>query len=322
MFLRNHFKAEGIVDIPIITKQDIDLKDLRLIGYDKTKLNDEKNIDSIVHFFLDDYKFEVIWNNPEPRIEKLSQYKGVLAPAFSTYYTMPNAMQIFNTFRSRWCAAYLQSKGLTVIPTVSWGKPESYWYCFDGIEKGSIVAISTLGVKKEKDFFLMGYNEMQRRIEPKAVICYCSPFPEMKGNIISVDYAETNNIKPHKNSCLSNSKKQPNLIYRYIKKTQGYIVPNKGLGGGGGIGKPGFPGWDPAQSPGKGYEWRGKGDPSSGKGSWYNPNTKEMLHPDLEHPEPYGPHWDYNYPGGGNGFRIYPDGSMTPKNYEGDIFYA
>lgn len=264
----------------------------------------------------------MLWNNPEPRIEKLSQYKGVLSPSFSTYYTMPSAMQIFNTFRSRWCGAYLQSKGLKVIPTVSWGKPESYWYCFDGIEKGSVVAVSTLGVKKEKDFFLMGYNEMLRRIEPKIVICYCSPFSEMKGKIISVDYAETNNMTPHKKSCMDNPKEQSALGFGYIKKSFGYIISDKGCGGGGGSGRPKFPGWDPTQSPGEGYEWRGKGDPSLGKGSWFNPKTREMLHPDLEHPEPYGPHWDYNYPDGGNGFRIYPDGSMTPKNYEGDIYYA
>ena len=107
---------------------------------------------------------------------------------------MPQALQIFNTFRSRWCGAYFQSKGLNVIPTISWGTPESYWYCFDGIEKGSIVAISTLGVKREKDFFMQGYKEMIKRIEPKAIICYSTPFEEMTGNIISINYAETNNL--------------------------------------------------------------------------------------------------------------------------------
>lgn len=121
MFLRNQFKSDGTFEMPIIKAQKITLKDVSLIGYDQIKLNDNKNKDSYVHFFLDDYKFEVIWNDPEPRLNKLRQYKGVLAPQFSTYYTMPIAMQIYNTFRSRWCGAYLQSKGLTVIPTISWG---------------------------------------------------------------------------------------------------------------------------------------------------------------------------------------------------------
>ena len=198
LFLRNQFRSDGVFEMPIIRRQDIDLKNIKLIGYDQTKPNDKVNAQSFVHFFLDDYKFEVIWNDPEPRLPKLSQYKGILSPQFSTYYTMPVSVQIHNTFRSRWCGAYLQSKGLTVIPTVYWGKPQSYWYCFDGIEKGSIVALSTLGVKKEKGFFLQGYNEMLRRIDPKAIICYSEPFPEMKGNVITIDYAQTNNLANRK----------------------------------------------------------------------------------------------------------------------------
>lgn len=35
---------------------------------------------------------------------------------------------------------------------------------------------------------MAGYNEMLRRIEPEKIICYNTPFPEMQGNIISVDY--------------------------------------------------------------------------------------------------------------------------------------
>jgi len=50
---------------------------------------------------------------------------------------------------------------------------------------------------------------------------------------------------------------------------------------------------DPAESPGEGWEWRGTGLPGSSKGSWYNPSTDQSLHPDLEHPGPIGPHYDY-----------------------------
>lgn len=112
LFLRNQFHGEGIFELPVIRRQEIDLKDVKLIGYDKTKPDDKANAKSFVHFFLDDYKFGVLWNDLEPRLQKLSQYKGILSPQFSTYYTMSAAMQIYNTFRSRWCGAYLQSKGL------------------------------------------------------------------------------------------------------------------------------------------------------------------------------------------------------------------
>ena len=40
----------------------------------------------------------------------------------------------------------------------------------------------------QKDFFMKGYEEMLRRIEPSKIICYSEPFPEMQGDIIYVDY--------------------------------------------------------------------------------------------------------------------------------------
>jgi RHS repeat-associated protein len=74
-----------------------------------------------------------------------------------------------------------------------------------------------------------------------------------------------------------------------------------------------FPGTNPAKAP-KGFEWRGKpgSTPGSKEGNWYNPKTGESLRPDLNHPGPIGPHWDYRDPSG-NWFRIFPDGSQVPK---------
>lgn len=88
----------------------------------------------------------------------------------------------------------MQEQGIKVIPTVRWGDLASFNFCFDGIEKGSIVAVSTVGVKKQKSLFMLGYNEMLSRIKPSKIICYGKPFDEMKGDVIEVDYAKTNNL--------------------------------------------------------------------------------------------------------------------------------
>jgi hypothetical protein len=50
--------------------------------------------------------------------------------------------------------------------------------------------------------------------------------------------------------------------------------------------------------PGEGWEWRGSGSPESGKGNYWNPGTGQSLHPDLNHPEPKGPHWGLQNPDG------------------------
>ena len=100
MFLRNHFNGDGTFEMPKIKKEEVDLENIELTGYDK--LSSSKD-NQIVHFFLDDYKFEVMWNDPLPRIEKLKSHKAVLSPNFSIYSEMPVPMKIYNTFRSRWC---------------------------------------------------------------------------------------------------------------------------------------------------------------------------------------------------------------------------
>jgi RHS repeat-associated protein len=58
--------------------------------------------------------------------------------------------------------------------------------------------------------------------------------------------------------------------------------------------KPGsWPGDDPTVPPGDDFEWRGKRPIGSDKGAWYNPLTKDSLHPDLNHPAGIDPHWDW-----------------------------
>ena len=195
--LRNQFLGTGYWRIPVIPKArftDDEFQDLRLIGYDRTKPDDERHLERMVHFFLYDYKFERVWKRPDQDVEKLKRYRAILSPDFSMYLEMAPVMQLYNVFRNRWCGAYFASKGIRVVPTVSWGSEATFNFCFDGIPKGSTVAVSTYMVSAhgnhadQKEFFMKGYWEMLRRIEPERIICYNEPFPEMEGNIVFVDY--------------------------------------------------------------------------------------------------------------------------------------
>ncbi len=199
LFLRNQFDSmsNGGFKIPTIPKanlSDDDFINLLLLGFDKADADDDKMTERIIHFFLYDYKFEGVWKNPDKYLDKLKPYKAVLSPDFSMYREMNPVMQMYNTFRNRWCGAYFADKQFNVIPSVSWGDENTFEFCFLGIPKGSTVAVSTYMVsehgnhKDQKDFFLKGYNEMLRQIEPERIICYSTPFPEMDGNIVFVDY--------------------------------------------------------------------------------------------------------------------------------------
>ena len=99
---------------------------------------------------------------------------------------MPMPMKIWNVFRSRQIGAYYQSKGLTVIPTVSWAEKETFDFCFQGIPKGSVVSISTIGVKRDKEALKIwrdGVAEMIKRIEPQAILVYGGKIEFDYGNI-------------------------------------------------------------------------------------------------------------------------------------------
>ena len=196
LFLRNQFEGAGEFNIPIIPKADFsdaELDDLLLIGFDRA-VSDDDHFDRMVHFFLYDYKFEKLLQTPDSFVDKLKNYKAVLSPDFSMYIEINRTLQLYNTFRNRWCGAYLASKGIRVIPTVNWGNEDTFDFCFEGIPKGSIVAVSTYMVQEhnhhadQKEFFMKGYNEMLKRIAPRKIICYSEPFEEMQGNIIYVDY--------------------------------------------------------------------------------------------------------------------------------------
>ncbi len=191
-FLRDSLLESDVFDIPMIKKDDVDLENLKLIAVSDTRIKERKcNLDKAVHFFVDDYRFEKYFKNPSKYIEQLRQYPFVLSPDFSLYGEMPRWLQLNNVAKNRWCGSYWQSEGIKVIPTISWSLPDSYEFCFKGVEKGSIVAVSTIGCAKYKAIFMAGYNEMLKRLEPEAVICFGKPFKEMSGNIVEVDYIES-----------------------------------------------------------------------------------------------------------------------------------
>ena len=69
----------------------------------------------------------------------------------------------------------------------------------------------------------------------------------------------------------------------------------------------------PVGSDGKPWPWRGPDAPGGSRGGYVNPNNPDQsAHPDLNHPDPVGPHWDFTDRKSG-GWRVYPDGSVRPK---------
>lgn len=156
----------------------------KLIGFNYAKTSKEKGVG--IHFFLDDYQFERIWNDPHKYIETLREYDCILSPDFSLYMDMPMPMKIWNTYRSRMIGQFYQSYGIKVIPTISWAEEATFKFAFSGIPKGSIVAISTIGVKEDEEALKIwknGVSEMIKSIKPSKILVY--------GGKLDFDYGKT-----------------------------------------------------------------------------------------------------------------------------------
>ncbi len=183
LLLRNQYETDDINEIPKLHKDFIKKEEIFLMGCDH--MNDKKcNEDKTIHFFVYDEKLEKYYNKCDKYIKKLAKYNALLTPDFSLYPSMPLPLQKLSIFKNRWCGAFWQENGLRVFPTITWGDRRSFSFCFEGVEKHSIVAVSTFSLKKEKREFMLGYDAMLERIDPLYIICYGEPFGEMRGDVL------------------------------------------------------------------------------------------------------------------------------------------
>lgn len=138
------------------------------------------------HFFLDDYRFETAWNRPEWATRRVQLLGSTLTPDFSLWPEMPLVMQEWQVYRGRWLGALWQRAGYTVIPSISWAARKSWGFAFLGISSGSVVAVSTVGIVRRREYhpaFLAGYDAMMEAINPAAVVCYGRIISGMTGDV-------------------------------------------------------------------------------------------------------------------------------------------
>ena len=194
----NVFENQEVMQFPCNLKYGIpEMRATQTVGDQMLRFMDWKEVEDpenyIAHFYYDDYKFINAWRDPNKYLDRLSQFKAIVSPDFSLYTDFPIALQILSCYRRQWCGAYWQSLGLDVIPDVVWGTKESFDFCFEGIPKHSTVAVSTVGVKNDKDWnngldslFKDGYDEMLNRLEPTTVLFYGDMIDGLEGNIIRI----------------------------------------------------------------------------------------------------------------------------------------
>ena len=136
-----------------------------------------------IGFFENDPVFADVLINPDKYDE---EFKGriIISLDCSLYRSSPLAVQITNTYRNRALGYHFQTVGAYVIPLIRWGNSLTYTtsvlpdkVAFLGVEKHSIVAVSTYGccqTRDDKIEFSNGLKAMMETIEPEVVIVYGS----------------------------------------------------------------------------------------------------------------------------------------------------
>jgi hypothetical protein len=179
---RQNFKNELIAGAVLVGKYGLPaLKrnnsiPRELVPFNKAK-TEQDTAHKWVHFFIDDYQFERLWNFPKRYLDLLSRFEGVITPDFSMFASMPKAQQIWNSYRNRAIAYWLQNNGISIIPTVEWAEYSDLEWCLEGLPLNSSLALGTYGVQKQdldRYGLIKGIEKICKELSPESLIIYGS----------------------------------------------------------------------------------------------------------------------------------------------------
>ena len=172
-FLLEDADYEGYIELPALkTSEHLPEK---VVTFSKAMSASFNDFECWVVFYEHDRAFARLWNNPRKYLNKLKKFKGIISPDFSVYWNMPLVMQMWNVFRGRALAVWMQNNGIEIIPNVRFGDERTFSFCFDGIEKGKTVAIGTHGCikrKSDKAVFEKGIDCLIKTLTPHSLIIY------------------------------------------------------------------------------------------------------------------------------------------------------
>lgn len=183
-------RCAGSYDMPVLRREQFVPSEL--IGFNEAMRTERRKLG--VHFFVDDYQFARLWNRPMDYVGRLRSFECVLSPDYSLLLDMPEAMKIWNVFRSRLLGQHFQDEGCRVIPTVSWAEPASFRYCFEGLPTRGTVAVSSVGVMNDAAALFAwhrGMDELLTRLEPTEILFYGKGIERDYGNAQIVPFSDS-----------------------------------------------------------------------------------------------------------------------------------
>lgn len=94
---------------------------------------------TLVAFFIHDQRFENWWSDPAHYVQRILNMGGwgIVVPDYSMFIDMPEALRVYNCYRSYWIGRFAQEAGLQVVPNLVFGKDEDLDWSLAGIPEGA-----------------------------------------------------------------------------------------------------------------------------------------------------------------------------------------
>ena len=163
----------------------------KVVPFSETMKSNYNDFDCWVCFYELDYLFIRFWNDPKKYLPRLRKFKGVISCDFSLYANMPLVMQKYHIYMGRALANWLIDNNIKVMPNVRLGDERTYKFAFDGLYKGDVVAIGTIGTTKRKEERELVVNAIKKTIEvlePVDIVIYGSLPSDIKENYPEVTF--------------------------------------------------------------------------------------------------------------------------------------
>lgn len=198
----------GKYDMPYLTYDSEDVVPDYLCLYKEIK-DYHKTLKTFVTFYQFDDEFDwldglfnaIYYNIKELLDYYKKRFKGVfgfISPDYTQAGDIHFIENAYRCFKARIVSIWLIMEcDAVVIPNIAYVNKRSREYCFDGIEKGSIVAISAKGLVKEpkqRKILLETVKETVDMVEPKAIVV-CSATADDSKVLEYFKYATDKGIK-------------------------------------------------------------------------------------------------------------------------------
>ncbi len=189
---------DGIYQIPMLPPCHFETEPIDSVDFDSSFKLKKEHRKTNINFFIDDCKFQRLWNNPDKYLEHLKCFHSVCSPDFSMCFGengMPFALNLYNKYRNHALAWYMHMNGITIVPKAPVvGKEDREW-CLDGLPKHSVIAVNTNGrvrAKADRLEFCEDFKYMAERLEPTHILIVGKVPDELNTTIPLISYKSRN----------------------------------------------------------------------------------------------------------------------------------